>query len=537
MQEKWNSLFRSPASTRPRLALPAEPVQTLALGTDSGYEAEQVRKSSRHGRFGTTRIRDVVIWRLARRALSTLLAAAILLVVGNMRPVEAQTVQAVLFFSPTCQHCHHVITQYLPSLFGTYGGQPAVVYDQSIPQNELSLILFRNSQLELLLVDASKPLGGELYTASTRAQQIPYERSGVPRLVIGDEYMVGSIEIPERTGDLVKEGLEQGGLGWPAIDGLVDALAEVPSTAPLVTVQDQDSAAAAQDSAPAVAEEPEDTATTQPEEAPVDSVPAPVPSAEPTDTVLPVLEDTAAAPPVEPTRPAIGDQEGAISPVEQPRVDSARSAVSEPSDTGEVVASAFDIVPTRELTMLENFQLDPVGNGFSVAVLLLMIVSVVVVWLNPHVLPAKLGLGILVPLLALVGAGVAAYLTYIEATGATAVCGPVGDCNTVNQSEYARLFGLLPVGALGLMGYAAIAVAWAASRYAAEKIGLWARVALYAMAVGGTLFSIYLTFLEPFVIGATCAWCLTSSIIMTALLWLFASGGRNAWAQIRSTAS
>jgi uncharacterized membrane protein len=187
--------------------------------------------------------------------------------------------------------------------------------------------------------------------------------------------------------------------------------------------------------------------------------------------------------------------------------------------------------------MLENFQLDPVGNGFSVVVLLLMIASVVIVWLKPHVLPGSLGLGILVPLLVLVGAGVAGYLTYIEATGATAVCGPVGDCNTVNQSEHARLFGMLPVGALGLFGYAAIAVAWAASRYTTEKIGLWARVALLAMAAGGTLFSIYLTFLEPFVIGATCAWCLTSSIIMTALLWLFASEGRDAWVQLRYRAS
>jgi len=35
----------------------------------------------------------------------------------------------------------------------------------------------------------------------------------------------------------------------------------------------------------------------------------------------------------------------------------------------------------------------------------------------------------------------------------------------------------------------------------------------------GTLFSIYLTFLEPFVIGASCIWCLTSAVIMTLLLW------------------
>jgi uncharacterized membrane protein len=38
------------------------------------------------------------------------------------------------------------------------------------------------------------------------------------------------------------------------------------------------------------------------------------------------------------------------------------------------------------------------------------------------------------------------------------------------------------------------------------------------MALGGAIFSIYLTFLEPFVIGATCLWCLSSAVIMTAIL-------------------
>ena len=40
------------------------------------------------------------------------------------------------------------------------------------------------------------------------------------------------------------------------------------------------------------------------------------------------------------------------------------------------------------------------------------------------------------------------------------------------------------------------------------------------MTGGGVLFSVCLTFLEPFVIGATCAWCLSSAVIMTLLLLL-----------------
>ena len=112
----------------------------------------------------------------------------------------------------------------------------------------------------------------------------------------------------------------------------------------------------------------------------------------------------------------------------------------------------------------------------------------------------------------------AAYLAYVETAAVDAVCGPVGDCNTVQQSEFARLFGVLPIGALGLAGYAAILVAWVVGTRAEPGVARPARLALLAMAFGGTAFSVYLTFLEPFVIGATCAWCVTSAILMALVL-------------------
>jgi uncharacterized membrane protein len=124
-----------------------------------------------------------------------------------------------------------------------------------------------------------------------------------------------------------------------------------------------------------------------------------------------------------------------------------------------------------------------------------------------------------VPVLVVLGVGVASYLSYIEITHTEAVCGPVGDCNTVNQSPYATLFGFLPVGVLGLMGYGVVLSLWALGRVGPEAYRPRAHLALWGAALFGTLFSIYLTFLEPFVIGATCAWCLTSAVIMTLLLW------------------
>lgn len=118
------------------------------------------------------------------------------------------------------------------------------------------------------------------------------------------------------------------------------------------------------------------------------------------------------------------------------------------------------------------------------------------------------------PVLAVIGLGVAAYLAYVETQAVAAICGPVGDCNTVQTSEYAYLFGI-PIGVLGVLGYIAILAVWAWGKWQEDKR---APLVLLAMAAFGVLFSIYLTYLEPFVIGAVCAWCLTSAVVMTLLL-------------------
>jgi uncharacterized membrane protein len=43
-------------------------------------------------------------------------------------------------------------------------------------------------------------------------------------------------------------------------------------------------------------------------------------------------------------------------------------------------------------------------------------------------------------------------------------------------------------------------------------------MALWLAALVGTAFSAYLTFLEPFVIGASCVWCLTSAAVTAVIL-------------------
>ena len=49
------------------------------------------------------------------------------------------------------------------------------------------------------------------------------------------------------------------------------------------------------------------------------------------------------------------------------------------------------------------------------------------------------------------------------------------------------------------------------------------------MAFFGVLFSIYLTFLEPFVIGATCMWCISSAIFQTIIFLAATDPAKRAW--------
>ncbi|MDX9956304.1 MAG: vitamin K epoxide reductase family protein, partial [Anaerolineae bacterium] len=97
--------------------------------------------------------------------------------------------------------------------------------------------------------------------------------------------------------------------------------------------------------------------------------------------------------------------------------------------------------------------------------------------------------------------------------------------------------GFLPIAVLGLSGYIAIGAAWVVARWSRPPWANLAQLALAGMVWFGVAFSIYLTFLEPFVIGATCAWCLTSAVIMTALLWLVAPLLRPAAVAVRSLAT
>jgi uncharacterized membrane protein len=349
--------------------------------------------------------------------------------VSAQTPTSTPVVRAVLFYRSQCRFCQQVVATVIPPLLDKYAGQ-----------------------LDIFRIDVSQPDGDALFTAAIEHFNIKI--IGVPTLIVGNDVLIGGIEIPQKLPGIIESYLSQGGIGWPEIPGLLDALASAQATA--------------------------------------------TPPAYSTSANTSIISTDSPEP------------------------------VSSTSTPGLILAGEQSSGP------LSNFALDPLGSSLAVIILLGMIASLV--WGISYLFRFTSAVFIvpnwLIPELCIVGLGVAGYLSYVEMTHVEAICGPVGDCNTVQQSEYARLFGILPIGVLGMAGYIMIITAWLISRRTKGRTADYAALAMLSMTAFGTLFSIYLTFLEPFVIGASCLWCLTSAVLMTALFYLNIPPGKLAFIRL-----
>lgn len=97
------------------------------------------------------------------------------------------------------------------------------------------------------------------------------------------------------------------------------------------------------------------------------------------------------------------------------------------------------------------------------------------------------------------------------------VCG-VGDCGTVQASEYASV-GPIPVSLIGVLGYVVLFVLSFMGIQPGRRESKVIGGLLLAGAAGGTAFSAYLTYLEAYVINAWCQYCVASAIIITLIFF------------------
>jgi len=113
-----------------------------------------------------------------------------------------------------------------------------------------------------------------------------------------------------------------------------------------------------------------------------------------------------------------------------------------------------------------------------------------------------------VAVLALIGAGIAGYLTYTHFSGGAPVC-LTGGCEVVQKSRWSELFGI-PVALLGLLAYLSIVATTLVRHPLTKQLGT-------TMAVTALGFNAYLLYVQAYDIGRYCTWCVANEIVSALL--------------------
>jgi len=417
------------------------------------------------------------------------LAIAVLGLIGVVplgaqeQPASGPVVYGVFFFLPTCPHCHNVIQNDIPQWEQEFG-----------------------DSFVLLAVDVSQPGGENLYSATCYALNIPDSDCGtVPVVVIGETALFGDRDIPDQVPDLVREGLAQGGIDLPPVPELQAAYAALLAT-------------------PGV----ESTATVPTETGTIAEATEIVVTPSPTPIVVSTTGNSTSD--LTPGNAiAVVTLLGLVASLGLIWQLAAHGLLTEAAQP--VVAAIIFLTIAATIiagTLVAGDSTDDWATISAWGILGLLLVGVLLVGVRR----SNAGM---IPLITLAGLLAAVYLTHVEASTEPTACKIIAGCDAVQTSKYARIFGV-SIGLIGIFGYGAILVAWALALVGKNR--RWSdyvRAALLGMTLFGVVFSIYLTFLEPFVIGATCAWCITSALTMLLLLWLTAPAGWSAWCRLRSS--
>jgi uncharacterized membrane protein len=118
--------------------------------------------------------------------------------------------------------------------------------------------------------------------------------------------------------------------------------------------------------------------------------------------------------------------------------------------------------------------------------------------------------------LAILGAIDSLYLLIYKLTGNNQMCLGNGGCHNVNFSPYSEIYGI-PISLIGLVAYIvmALVIVLEPRLPVLEENG---PLVLFGMSLVGVGFSVYLTYLELYVIHAVCPFCVVSAVIIVLLL-------------------
>ncbi|NPV07404.1 MAG: hypothetical protein HPY83_05485 [Anaerolineae bacterium] len=140
------------------------------------------------------------------------MVVVVLLLAGLALPVpgraQGPVVNAYLFFSDSCPHCHRVWDEFLPPLLEQYGD---------------------SLRVERILVDELE--GYRLLQYVDAVAGVPRDQRGVPQMLIGERILIGSDNIEEHFVPLVEHYLERGGFELPSREELVRQMLEAEAAA------------------------------------------------------------------------------------------------------------------------------------------------------------------------------------------------------------------------------------------------------------------------------------------------------------------
>lgn len=353
-----------------------------------------------------------------------------------------------------------------PIVYGVFFYSPTCPHCHEVINNHWGGIQAEfGDQLRVIFIDVQRAEGAQLMQITRQALSV--EARGVPMLIIGEHVLIGSQQIPNQTAAIVRAGLANGGIAIPPIPEIAQVFAQI----------DANHAVTVETAAPAFS-----MASILSDSANIIAIAVLI------ALIASLLLVLAAR-----LIPTLGTLlEGNLPP----------TALLLTIATAIALSSSLLFGSDRLSVTILTLSM----NGALIVVMIHLFNNWSLRRLPEHALPLLLFTGVIV----------ASYLSYVEMTASEATCGIMGQCNVVQQSAYARLW-IVPIGVIGIAGYLAMGIVWAFRQRFAYAIPL-----LFMMIVVGILFSAYLTFLEPFVIGATCVWCLISALIMLALLWLIA---------------
>lgn len=108
------------------------------------------------------------------------------------------------------------------------------------------------------------------------------------------------------------------------------------------------------------------------------------------------------------------------------------------------------------------------------------------------------------------------YIRHKKASQEVLVCPLDGKCEEVVHSEYSKFFGI-PLEIIGMTYYALVGVSYAIFVVSPVFYSSLAIFLIFGATIAAFLFSLYLTFIQAFVLKKWCTWCLVSAGFCTVI--------------------